>query len=331
MPSHLPARRSVALAIALLMAAPWANAQSQPVDFPNRPIRIVVPFGAGSGADLSARRVAVGLARVLGQSIVIENKPGAGGIIGTEFVAKSPPDGYTLLAGTMSTHAINVGAYKSLPYDPVKDFAPISRTNSFPSVLVVSSSLGVSNVKELIALAKQRSQPLTAASGGPGTTPHLAAVLLGSAAGIDLLNVSYKNTNQYLPDVMAGRVDMVFGNVPSVLPHIRGGRLKALAITTPERSPLLPEVPTFAESGLKDAEMSIWIAFFAPAGTPPSILARLNGAVRQSLSFDDVRQGLINDGSQVESDESPNAFGAFVKNEVDRWVKIVRAAGAMAD
>jgi len=267
----------------------------------------------------------------MGQPIIIDNKAGAGGIIGSEFAARAAPDGYTLLAGTMSTHAINVGVYKKLPYDPIKSFVPITRTNAFPSVLVVPSSLKVSSMAELLAFAKRANRPLSAATGGTGTTPHLAAEMLRMATKMDILSVPYKATGTYVPDVMAGTIDMTFANVPSVLGQIKAGRLTALAVTSTTRSPLLPTVPTMIEAGLDGVTMSIWIALFAPTGTPEAIVQKVSAATRKALEMPAVRQGLVNDGSQVETDPSSSAFASFLGTEIPRWVGVTRAAGIVPE
>jgi len=318
-------------ALALIGAAGWAAAPAQAA-YPDKPIRLVVPFPAGTAADISARRVAEGMGRELGQSIVIENRAGAGGAVGSDYVAKAAPDGYTLLAGTLNTHAMNPALYSKLPYDPEADFEPITRITAFPNVLVVPSSLGVDTLDKLVALAKQRAaQPLTYGSGGVGTTAHLSAVALAQTAGVELLHIPYQGTSKAMTDVLAGRVDMIFGNVPVVLPFVKDGQLKALAITSETRSPQMPDVPTVAELGMKNAEISVWIALFAPHGTPPGIVERLSKAALATLADPKVKAGYEQDGGEVTKDDTPADFAAVLKSDIERWGKVVKASGASAD
>jgi len=272
------------------------------------------------------------MSEVLKQSIVIENRSGAGGAVGSEYVAKAAPDGYTLLAGTLNTHAMNSVLYKDLPYDPIRDFVPITRVTSFPNVLVVPTSLGVKTLSELVALAKKREQqPLTYGSGGVGTSAHLSAVLLGQTAGVNLLHIPYQGTSKAMTDVLAGRVDMIFGNIPVVLPYVKEGRLNALAITSEERSKQMPDVPAVAELGMKSAEISVWIALFAPKGTPAEIVDTLSKAVQQALHSPELQAGYERDGGEVQMDETPAAFAAVLKQDIERWGKVVRESGATAN
>jgi tripartite-type tricarboxylate transporter receptor subunit TctC len=318
-------------AAALLSAAASIGAPAH-AEYPDKPIRLVVPFPAGTAADISARRIAQGMSIVLKQSIVVENRGGAGGAVGSEFVAKSAPDGYTLLAGTLNTHAMNSALYKDLPYDPIRDFEPITRITSFPNVMVVPTSLNVNTMAELVALAKKREQqPLTYGSGGVGTTAHLSAVLLGQTANVKLLHIPYQGTSKAMADVLSGRVDMIFGNIPVVLPFVKDGKLKALAITSEERSKQMPDVPTVAELGMKNAEMSVWIALFAPKNTPPAIVNTLSKAALAALKEPALQAGYEQDGGEVTSDATPAAFAAVLKSDVERWGKVVRESGASAN
>jgi tripartite-type tricarboxylate transporter receptor subunit TctC len=315
----------------LLAAGTWMGAPARAA-YPDKPIRLVVPFPAGTAADISARRIAQGMSVVLKQSIVVENRGGAGGAVGSEYVAKAPPDGYTLLAGTLNTHAMNSALYKDLPYDPIRDFEPITRVTTFPNVLVVPTSLKVNTLAELIALAKKRDQqPLTYGSGGVGTTAHLSAVLLGQTAGVKLLHIPYQGTSRAMTDVLSGRVDMIFGNVPVVLPFVKEGRLKALTITSEERSKQMPDVPTVAEVGMKNAEISVWIALFAPKGTPPDVIDVLSKAALTALKSPDLQAGYAQDGGQVQTDATPADFAAVLKSDVARWGKVIRDSGASAN
>ena len=319
--------RFVAMALLWVLAA--GVGMPARAAYPDRPIKLVVPFPAGTAADISARRVAQGMAGVLKQSIVIENRGGAGGAVGSEYVAKAPPDGYTLLAGTLNTHAMNSALYPDLAYDPIRDFEPITRITAFPNVLVAPASLKVDTLAQLVALAKKRAhQPLTYGSGGVGTTAHLSAVLLGQAADIKLLHIPYQGTSKAMTDVLSGRVDMIFGNVPVVLPYVKEGKLKALAITSEERSKQMSDVPTVAELGMKNAEISVWIALFAPKGTPADIVDTLSKAALTALQLPELQAGYEQDGGKVQTDATPAAFADVLKQDVERWGKVVRESGA---
>ncbi|CAN5462797.1 tripartite tricarboxylate transporter substrate binding protein [soil metagenome] len=321
-----PATRIILTAIACVLALCGGAAQAQ--TYPTKPIRLVVPFPAGTGADLSARRVAQSMASILNQAIVVENRAGAGGAVGSDFVARAPADGYTLLAGTLNTHAMNPWLYRNLPYDPVRDFVPITRITTFPNVLVVPSSLKVNTLAELVALAKQRKdRPLTFGSGGVGTTAQLSAELLKQTVGIEALHIPYQGTSQAMADVLAGRVDMIFGNIPVVLPHIKSGALHALAITSLTRSPLLPDVPTVEELGIKSAEISVWIALFAPKGTPPDIVNAISRTALAALDKPEVQQGFAQDGADPVRDATSADFARVLKADIDRWGKVVKASG----
>lgn len=317
-------------ALGLLWAFGTGAAAPARAAYPDKPIKLVVPFPAGTAADISARRVAQGMAGVLKQSIVIENRGGAGGAVGSEYVARATPDGYTLLAGTLNTHAMNSALYKDLAYDPIRDFEPITRITTFPNVLVVPASLKVDTLAQLVALAKERGddRPLTYGSGGVGTTAHLSAVLLAQAAGVKLLHIPYQGTSKAMTDVLSGRVDMIFGNVPVVLPYVKNGKLKALAITSEDRSKQMPDVPTVAELGMRNAEISVWIALFAPKGTPADIVDTLSKAALTALQSPELRAGYEQDGGKVQTDATPAAFAAVLKQDVERWGKVVRESGA---
>jgi tripartite-type tricarboxylate transporter receptor subunit TctC len=317
---------------AALLAVAAATAAPAHADYPDKPIRLIVPFPAGTGADISARRVAQAMSVILKQTITVENRGGAGGSVGSEFVAKAAPDGYTLLAGTLNTHAMNSALYKDLPYDPIKDFEPITRITAFPNVMVVPTSLGVNTMAELIALAKKREQqPLTYGSGGVGTTAHLSAVVLAQTAGVKLLHIPYQGTSKAMTDVLSGRVDMIFGNIPVVMPFVKEGKLKALAITSEQRSPQMADVPTVSELGMKNAEISVWIALFAPKNTPPAIVDTLSKAALTALKEPALQAGYAQDGGEVTVDATPAAFAEVLKADVERWGKVVRESGATAN
>lgn len=313
------------MALMLLVAAGAGGAAAADA-YPTKPIRLIVPFGPGASADILTRRVAKELDGVLGQSIVVENRQGAGGIVGTDLVAKAAPDGYTLGVGTISTHAMNAGLYKALPYQPVRNFTPVSRIGAFSNVLVVPTSLGVTNMKQLIDLAKRSDKPLTYSSPGTGTTLHLQGEMLQRTAGVKLLHVPYADMGTYLPDLVSGRTDMSFGNLPHVLPFIKSGKLVPVAISTPQRSPLLPNVPTMAEAGFESMEMAPWIAIFAPAGTPADVVEKLNKAINAVLQKQTIRDAYMADGITPTADPTAAGFATFHRREADRWVKVIEEA-----
>jgi tripartite-type tricarboxylate transporter receptor subunit TctC len=300
----------------------WAQA------FPTRPVTIVAPFTPGTPADVAARRVAQAMTGTLSQSVVVENRVGAGGTAGSEYVARAEPDGYTLIAGTQSTHAISVGLYRNLRYHPTRSFAPISRVSAAPNVVVVPAALNVGTMNELIAQAKQRTRPLSFGSGGSGTTAHLSAEVLKQVAGINMVHIPYRGSSQAMTDVLAGRVDMMFAPMVVALPHIQSGAVRGLSISSPDRSPLLPEVPTVREAGLPEAETEVWIGLFAPAHTPEAVIGTLYDGLVRALNMPAVREGFAREGSAVVIDVSPAAFSRFVDEEIATWTKVVQQSGA---
>lgn len=315
----------------LLAAAACALAALSPAfaadDYPSRPIKLIVPFAAGASSDIAARRVGEAMSRTLGKPIVVENMPGAGGIVGIQRFLQQPADGYTLLAGTISTHAVNLGIYKSLPYDPVKDFAPISRISSFPNILVVHPSLGVKTLPELVALMKKRpTEPLSFASGGKGSTSHLGGEQLKQASGVDMIHVPYASVAVAIPDLLSGRVAMTFGNMTVVQPFIEKGNVVAIANTGTTRSPLLPNVPTVKEQGFEAMELSAWIALFARAGTSPAIVKQLHAAAKAAVATPEVKASFQVLGTTPESDESPQDFARFINQEIRKWMAVAKAA-----
>lgn len=319
-----------ALAGCLVLGSLFVPQEGRAEDFPSRPITLVAPFSPGTPADLAARRLGQTLGDILRQPVVVENRTGAGGTIGSTYVAKAQPNGYTLLAGTQSTHAINVGLYKNLPYDPIRDFVPISRISAAPNVLVINPALKATTLQELIKLAKEREaqgKPLTFGSGGNGTTAHIGAELLNQAAGLHLVHIPYKGTSQATTDVISGQVDLIFGPIAVVKAFVEQGMLRALAITSDERSSLMPDVPTVAEAGLPNAEMAVWIAVFAPPKTPEPVVAILGDAIRKASEVQALKDGFAIDGSVVVTDPTPDAFIAFLQQEIDRWVKVVKTGG----
>jgi tripartite-type tricarboxylate transporter receptor subunit TctC len=314
---------SAGLAAALLACATSAQ------DYPSRPVRVIVPFAPGGPNEIIARLVAHELAGALGQPFIVENRPGAGGNIGTDFVAKSPPDGYTLLSAGPGSLVINplLGA---VPYDPARDFAPIAIVATAPNVLVVHPAVPAQSVGELIALARSRPGALNYASGGIGSTPHLAAALFAAMAGIRIAHVPYKGTGPAVTDLLGGQVQMAVLGIPTVLPHVRSGKLRPLAVTGKRRSPELPEVPTVDEAGVAGYEVSPWYGLLAPAATPSAIVARLSAEVNAVVRRAEFKQKLAAQGAEPEG-STPEEFAAYLRAEAARWAPVVKASGARAE
>jgi len=314
------------LAISLVDALVISSATAQ--DYPNRTIRIIVPFTPGGATDVVTRIVAQKLSEQTGRQVVTDNRGGAGGIVGAEAVAKAPPDGYTLVMGTSGTHAINVSLYPKLPYDPVKDFAPVTRTAVLPSMILAHPSVPATNVRELIAIAKKNPGQLTYASSG--SAQYLTGALFTSMAQIDMLHVPYKGGGQAMPAQLGGEVALSFSTVVSSLPHVKSGRLRGLAVTSAKRTPAAPEFPTVAESGLPGYEAVSWYGVLAPAGTPRDILMRLNMEIVRALKLPEVRQLMLAQGAEPVS-ESPEQFAALIKSDIAKWGDVVKKSGAKAD
>jgi tripartite-type tricarboxylate transporter receptor subunit TctC len=298
-------------------------------EYPVRPIRMVVPFAAGGVSDITARVLVAKMQESLGQRLVVDNRGGAGGMIGTDIVAKAAPDGYTLVLASNGTHAVVPHLYKKVPYDPVKDFAPIGMVSISPQVLGVNKDLPVKSVKDLIALAKAKPGALTYGSSGNGSTGHISAEMLGAMAGIQLTHVPYKSASAAYPDVFAGRVALVFDSAYSMSQHIKSDRLRALAVTTPKRAASLPDLPTMSEAGLPGYSMALWIAVFAPASTPAAIVARLNKEMNRALSTPDMREQMAQQGAEVVYG-TPAELLAAVKGDLKRVGEIVKAANIEA-
>ena len=299
-------------------------------DYPDRPIRLVVPFPAGGGADTLARLIMPRVAQGLGAPIVIDNKPGAGGNVGAEIVARAQPDGYTLLYGTNGTHAINQSLYGSLRFDPVRDFAPISRLTAIAAILVVNPDFPAASVRELIQYAKAHPGQVNFASAGNGTTSHLAGELFRTMAGIDIVHVPYRGGALAVTDVIGGQVQMMIDVMPNAYPLAKSGKVRGLACTTARRFPAAAEYPTIAESGVPGFEVTAWDAIFAPAGTPVQVIDRLNAAIRQALEDPKVAQSLLTHGAQA-IPSTPSALAQHVAAEADKWAKVVRRSGAKID
>lgn len=305
----------------LLAACTLALAQT----YPTKAIRYVVPFAAGGGVDTLARVVGAKLNAAWNVPVIVENRPGAGGNIGTEHVARSAPDGYTLLM-TPNSHAYNASLYSKPPYDPVKDFAPISLIATSPFLLVVHPSLPVKTVRELIALAKARPKDLAYSSGGVGGGSHLAGELFSSMAKVDMVHVAYKGIAPAVSDLVGGHVSLSFSVVPPAIPHIKTGRLRALAVSSAARSALLPELPTVAESGLKGYDAFSWYATLVPAGTPQAVINKLNSEIVRSVQAPDVKAKLAGIGLEVKT-SSPEEFAQFMINDWKVWEKVIRSLG----
>jgi tripartite-type tricarboxylate transporter receptor subunit TctC len=298
--------------------------------YPDHPIRLVVPFPAGGGADTLARIVMPRVGQELGVPIIIDNRPAAGGNVGAEFVARAPPDGYTLLYGTNGTHAINAALYSNLRFDPVRDFAPISRMTTITALLVVNPDFPVNSVAELIQFAKSHPGEVNFASAGNGTTSHLAGELFGTMAGIDIVHVPYRGGALAIKDVMAGQVQMMIDVMPNAYPLAKSGKVRGLASTTARRSPAAPEYPTIAESGVPGYDVSAWDAIFAPAGTPPEIIDQLNLAIRRALDDPDVVRSLLAHGAQPVP-STPGELARYAAAESRKWARIVMQSGAKID
>jgi len=310
---------ALALAFAFALAAGSALAQ-----YPNRPIKLIVPFPPAGATDIVGRIVAQKLGERLGQSVVVENKPGAGGSIGSDIVAKSVPDGHTLLMATSSTHSIGPSLQK-LPYDPIRDFAAITHVANVPNVLVLSPALPAKDVKEFVALAKSRPGQLNFASSGVGTIVHLNGELFKMIAGIDLLHVPYKGTALAIPDVANGNIAMLFDSLASVMPHVRSNKVRPIAVNAPARSQLLPEVPTFAEIGMTEYDTYTWFGMFAPAGTPAAALARVQADVVASLAAPDLRERFAQVGAEPVG-STPQQFTERMLADTAKWARVIKAA-----
>ncbi len=314
------------LALLLIAASTGAFAQA----WPSKPIRYIVPFAAGGTTDLLGRMLGAKLAEALGQPVVVENRPGAAGALGVEMLAKSAPDGYTIGGGTVSSHGINVTLYPKLPYDPVKDFAPITMLATLPNMLVVHPSLGVNSVQELLALLKANPNKHSFGSAGNGTSQHMSGELFKTMSGVQMQHIPYKGSGPMMPDLLSGVISMSFENMTTAYPPTKTGKLKALAVTTAKRSFVAPEVPTMAESGFAGYEISSWQALFAPAGTPREIVARLYAETAKALKAPDVARRLQELGLDA-GGMPPEELAALVQRDIPRLGKIVRDSGAKID
>ena len=310
--------------VAGVVAAPVLSA-----DYPVKPVRIIVGASTGGGVDITARMLAIKLTDLFKQQFVVENRAGASGNIGTEAAARATPDGYVLLMGTIGTLTINPGLYKNLSFDTVRDFAPIARAADATNILVVHPSVPARNVKELTAVAKQRPGELLFGSPQNGTAGHLAGELFNSMAGVKLVHIPYKGGAPAMIDLISGQLQLMFATTSTSLQHIRAGKLRALAVTTAKRSALVPELPTMIESGLPGFEVNNWYGLVAPAKTPAEVIAVLNRQVRAALEAPDVRESMLKQGLDP-AGGTPEEFGAYIRSELAKWSKVIRASGATA-
>jgi tripartite-type tricarboxylate transporter receptor subunit TctC len=317
--------RFSAIALSFSMTAA-ANAAA----YPDKPIRMLVGFAAGGGTDTTARAIGQPLSEALGQQVIVDNRPGAAGNIAADITAHSVPDGYTILMGTIAALAINPSLYQKLPFDPIKDFEPISLAVSSMNVLVVHPSVAAKNVKELIALAKAQAGKLTYGSSGVGGAGHLAGVLFDQLAGTKMIHVPYKGGAPAIIALVSGEVNMVFATAETAVPQVKAGKIRALGVTTAKRSALLPDLPTIAEGGLPGYEANNWYGLLAPAKTPPAIIERLNREVVKVLNMPNVKEQLFRSGLDA-SPSTPKEFGAYIKSEMAKWSKVVKASGAKAE
>ncbi len=307
-----------------LAVAPAAHAQ-----YPAKPLRLIVPFPPGGGTDAMARVLGPKLGEGIGQQVIVDNRGGAGATIGTELAAKSPPDGYTLLLMTV-TNAVGMGLYPNLKYDLVRDFAPVTKLGTTPHVLVVHPSIPARTVKELVALAKARPGALVYSSSGTGSVSHLAGEYFGYLTGTKLLHVPYKGGGPSVSALISGEVSVGFATLPSVLAQVKAGRLRGIAMTTAQRSPALPDLPTVGDAGIKNYDVGSWYGLSVPAGTPKDIIARLNTVTLKALALPEVKERLAASGFEALV-STPEQFGEFVRTEVEKWGKVVKMSGARAD
>jgi len=320
---------ALALAGALSCLAATAAPAASPADtYPSRIVKMIVPFPAGGTTDIFARHIGDRLAKAFGHNFVIDNRGGAGGNIGSDAVAKADPDGYTLLVGTVGTHAINSSLYARMPYDPLKDFAPVAYLAGVPNIMEVNpKNVKATTVQEFIAEAKASPKKLSFASSGNGTSIHLSGEMFKQMTGVELVHVPYRGSAPAVNDLIAGQVDLMFDNLPSSIEQVRGGNLRAIAVTSLKRSVALPDVPTIAESGLPGFDASSWFAIFAPAKTPPEIVAKLNAEVLKALADPELQKRFADIGGEIRP-YKPDELGAFVKAEIEKWAKVVKTSGA---
>ncbi len=326
-----PRRRLLQAALGCAVAAtlaPLTAAQAQA--YPSKTITIIVPFPAGGTTDILARILGQYMSTALGQPVVVDNRGGAGGNIGAQAAARAAPDGYTLFMGTVGTHAINATLYKKLPFDHVKDFAPLTRVAMVPNLLVAHPSQPYKTVKELIAYAKANPKKVNYGSSGNGSSIHLSGALFESMAKVEMTHVPYKGSAPAVADLLGGQIAIMFDNMPSALPHVKSGKLRALAVTSAKRSSELPDVPTIAEAGVPGYEATSWFGMFAPAKTPAEVTTKLHGVIVKALNDPEVKKKISEQGAEPHP-ESATEFATFIRNETSKWGKVVRDSGASVD
>jgi tripartite-type tricarboxylate transporter receptor subunit TctC len=314
-------------ASALALAVSTAFAQG---GYPSKPIRLISPFAPGGGADITARSIAMPLSKALGQQVIVDNRGGAGGMVGVELGAKSPPDGYTIVLGTIGNIAVNPSLYSKMPYDPQKDLAPIGQVANALNVLVVHPSVPAKTVKEFIAVAKQHPGQLNFGSSGPGATDHLAGELFNRMAGVKMVHVPYKGGAPAMLDLVAGQVQVVFSTMSTAIGAIQGNRIRPIAMTGNQHYERMPKLPTISEAGLKGFEVNNWYGFFAPAGTPREAIARLSAETAKALTLPEVKTRLLDSGI-IATSSTPEQFSAYIQSETKKWAKVVKEANIKAD
>lgn len=298
--------------------------------WPTKPVKLIVPFPPGGPTDVMGRTAAKVMAEKLGQPFVVENKAGAGGNIGGQYAAKAAADGYTLFMGTVGTQSINASLYKKMPFDPIKDFAPLTRVANVPNLLVANPQQPFKTVPEMIAYAKANPGKINFGSPGNGASPHLSGELFNAMAKVELTHIPYKGSAPAVTDLLGNQIAIMFDNLPSVIPHVRSGKLRAIAITTAKRSPELPDVPTIAEAGVPGYEAMSWFGLLAPAATPAPVLAKLSGALAKVLANPEVKKKIVDQGGEPVN-ETPAQFAAFIQSESVKWGKVVKSSGASLD
>ncbi len=323
-------KKTACAAVALLSLAVTSGAVLAQA-YPAKPIRLIVGFPPGGGTDVMARLVAPKMTDAWGQQVVIDNRAGATGIIGTDMVAKAAPDGYTLLMGHVATNAIAASLFAKLPFDPAKDFSPITRVSSVPHLLVVHPSLDVHSVKELIVLAKARPGQIAFPSAGNGSTPHLAGEIFKTMTGVNLIHVPYKGSGQSVQDLLGGQVQVAFDTTATLIQYVKAGRLRPLGVSTLKRIASLPDVPTIAESGVPGYEVTTWYGLFGPAGTPPAIVRKVFTETARIVRLPDIKERLDGMGTDETTNASPEEFAALVKTDIAKYAKVIKAAGLRID
>jgi tripartite-type tricarboxylate transporter receptor subunit TctC len=319
---------AIAIAAAGFCAAGQAQAQAAGT-YPNKPIHIVVTFTSGGAPDILARLIGERLSAAWGQPVIVDNKPGAGGNIGADFVAKAAPDGYNIVLGTVGTHSINGALYQNMPYDMVKDFTPVTLLASTPNMLVINNDVPAKNLSEFMALGKKEGK-MTFASSGSGTSIHVSGELFKTMTGIDMQHIPYKGRASAIPDLLGGRVTMMFDNMPSSLPLVREGKLRALGVTSAKRSPAAPDIPTLAEAGLPGFEAVSWFAMFAPANTPAPVVSKLQAEISKIVKSPEISKRLLDLGLEP-SGSTPAELAAYQKSEIAKWSKVVKDSGAKVE